>query len=60
MNTPLETPRGTHPLFTILLFGAAIAGLVLCGSHFSRERSLTRDAGSSLLMPAAVTTWLNR
>jgi hypothetical protein len=60
MDTPLETPRGTHPIITILLFGAAIAALVLCGSHFSRERSLTREAGPSLLAPAAMTAWLNR
>jgi hypothetical protein len=54
METPKETPAGTNPLLTVLLFGAVIAGLVICGSHVSKQRSLARDGGAQLVMPVAV------
>jgi hypothetical protein len=54
METQKGTPAGTNPFLTVLLFGAVIAGLVICGSYVSKQRSLARDGDAQLVMPVAI------
>jgi hypothetical protein len=49
---PLKSRTGTHPLLTMVLFGAIIASFVGAGSYVSKQRSLARaveaDAGPAI------------
>jgi len=45
---PVDSHTKSHPLLTVLLFGAIILGLVAFGSYFSKQRSTARDAGDTL------------
>jgi hypothetical protein len=51
MKTHIHTSSSGYPVGTVLLFGAAIAGLVIFGSHISKQRSMARDAGIEAVMP---------
>jgi hypothetical protein len=51
MKTHIHTSSSGYPVATVLLFGAVIAGLVIFGSHISKQRSMARDAGIEAVMP---------
>jgi len=46
MKTFNEAPVRTNPVITILLFAGIMAGVVICGSHISKQRSLARTDGT--------------
>lgn len=47
-NPQVSTLKGTHPLFTMMLFGGIIAALVTAGSYVSKQRSVARDLQADL------------
>jgi hypothetical protein len=51
MKTRIPISSSGNPVATMLLFGGAIAGLVIFGSFVSKQRSLARDAGIEAVMP---------
>ncbi|MDD5199553.1 MAG: hypothetical protein PHC88_07080 [Terrimicrobiaceae bacterium] len=53
---PLKTVTGTHPLVTMVLFGAIVAALIASGSYVSKQRSSAREAETGLAEPAALVT----
>jgi hypothetical protein len=53
---PVDSHPKSHPLLTVLLFGAIILGLVAFGSYFSKQRSTARDAGDTLAPIISLTT----
>jgi hypothetical protein len=44
----IAVKRGTHPLLTLLVFGAVIAAIVTSGSYFSKQHNAARDLEKSL------------
>ncbi len=46
-----KSATGSHPLVTMLFFGAMVAGLVGAGSYVSKQRSMARTIEAEVAAP---------